>query len=238
MKKFGRPHKAWLVLGCLLLIYAGMTGVMTNCIGVLSAEEVLKFHHVPYDNLCPVYPNCRYTLPDLTLDTFQAKHNPNGGLSFQAAGFAKAYERLGLKGHERCDQLGSIESFDYMITLPNSFSILMASGQVIWSDLFDACRQKAPNVLLRQAGVREPGGSIMGGKQVEPPVLARLLAKYQAQVIFPFHHDALLGRWGEEKTHEYLAAVNEELQKLAPASVLIDPQAWRWYDIGIEVSME
>ena len=57
-------------------------------------------------------------------------------------------------------------------------------------------------------------------------------------MIVPFHHDALLGRWGEEKTHEYLAAVNEELQKLAPASVLIDPQAWRWYDIGIEVSME
>ena len=95
MKKFGRPHKAWLVLGCLLLIYAGMTGVMTNCIGVLSAEEVLKFHHVPYDNLCPVYPNCRYTLPDFTLDTFQASTIPTAaspsrrrGLRWPTSGWA------------------------------------------------------------------------------------------------------------------------------------------------------
>ena len=33
--------------------------------GSMSAEEVLKFHKIPYDNMIPVYPNCHYNLPDL-----------------------------------------------------------------------------------------------------------------------------------------------------------------------------
>ncbi len=206
--------------------------------GVMSAEEVLKFHQVPYDNLFPVYPNCRYTLPDFTLDTFQAKHNPNGGGTFLPDGLTEVYAKLGLQGHQRCDQLGSIESFDFMITTPNHFSILMASGRVIWDDLFEVCKQKAPNVLLRQAGVREAGGDLKSGKQVDPPVLAELLAKYHAQIVFPFHHDVMLARWGKEKTGEYFAQVHAELQKLDPSSALINPQAWKWYNIGIDVSVE
>ena len=221
-------------LGAMMLVLA----VAAMFCGVMSAEEVLKFHQVPYDNLFPVYPNCRYTLPDFTLDTFQAKHNPNGGGRFLPDGLTDIYSKLGLQGHARCDQLGSIESFDFMITTPSHFSVLMASGRVIWDDLFEVCKQKAPNVLLRQAGVREAGGSMTAGKQVDPPVLAELLAKYHAQVVFPFHHDVMLARWGKEKTSEYFAQVDEELRKLEPSSVLIDPEAWKWYDIGIDVSVE
>lgn len=206
--------------------------------GVMSAEEVLKFHQIPYDNLFPVYPNCRYTLPDFTLDTYQAKHNPNGGKTFLPDGLVDAYDRLGLSGHARCDQLGSLESFDYMITTPNHFSVLMASGRVIWDDLFDVCKQKAPNVLLRQAGIREAGGNMFTGKQIGPDAMAELLAKYHAQIIFPFHHDVLLARWGKEKTSEYFSQVNQCLQKLEPACALVDPQAWKWYSVGIDVSME
>ena len=206
--------------------------------GSMSAEEVLKFHKIPYDNMIPVYPNCHYNLPDFRLDTFQAKHNPNGGKSFQPDGIPEVYEKLGVSGHERCDQLGSIESFDFMITTPSNFKILMASGRVIWDDLFDICKEKAPNVLLRQAGIREAGGDMKTGKQIDPPVFAELLAKYHAQIVFPFHHDVLLKRWGKEKTSEYFAEVDKEYRKFDPSAAFIDPQEWKWYDIGIDVSIE
>lgn len=206
--------------------------------GAMSAEEVLKYHHVPYDNLFPVYPNSHYSLDDFELDTFQAKHNPNGGTGFQPEGLKEVYEKIGLQGHARLDQLGSLESLDYMITTPNHFSILMASGRVIWNDLFDICRKKAPNVLLRQAGIRESGGNMTSGRQIDPAAMAKLLARYHAQIIIPFHHDVLLSRWGQEKTSAYFAQVNEELQKLEPASAFIDPKAWTWYNIGIDISAE
>ena len=32
------------------------------------AEEILKYHNIPYDNLIPMYPNSRYTLDDFTLE--------------------------------------------------------------------------------------------------------------------------------------------------------------------------
>lgn len=204
-------------------------------VGAMSAPALIKFHKIPYDNVVPVFPGQKFTLPDFTLQTWQSKHNSSGGRIYDAnADIAKDY--IGLEGHQECDDLGSMESLDIMITTNNNFRILMASGTVVWEDLFDICKSNGPNILLRQAGMREAGGDFSTGKQVEPKILAELLVKYHAQIIFPFHHDMMIKRWGKQKLDKYFDTVKQELQKLDREAYFISPEAWKWYNIGIEVS--
>ena len=40
------------------------------------AEELLKYHKIPYDKIVCCYPGSRYTLDDFTLEVLQGKHNP------------------------------------------------------------------------------------------------------------------------------------------------------------------
>ena len=204
--------------------------------GIFSAEEVMKFHKIPYDNLFPVLAGQKYSLDDFTLEAWQAKHNPNGGKTFEPD--LDLTSRFGITGHNRCDQLGSFESLDFMITTPNHFSVLMASGRIIWNDIFDICREKHPNVLLRQAGMRKAGGDFFTGEQYSAAELAEVLTRYKAPIIFPFHQDAFIHRWGLEKSNQYLDEVAKEVQKLDPGAMFINPKEWTWYNVGIDVATE
>ncbi len=197
---------------------------------IFSAEAVLKYHNIPYDNLFPVYPNARYTLDDFMLETFQCKHNPMMGRRYEEnCGIAN---KIGVYDHSRCDQLGNMDSLDFLITTNNNFSILMASGQVIWNDLFDVCKEKHPNVLLRQAGVRKDD------RQVPAEKLAELLLNYHAQIIIPFHHEVMIRKSGKEWVESYFKDVSDFIRRSDPGAAFIDPIAWKWYDIGIDVAIK
>lgn len=200
--------------------------------GALSASALLKFHKIPYDNIFPVYPGQTYTLDDFTVSFFSTKHNPSGGRTYDP-NHAIA-ETIGVKGHEECDHLGSMESLDFLITTNNNFRILGNSGRVIWKEIFS----HKPNLLLRQAGVRRGTGDRFSGEQVPAAELAALFVRFGAQVIFPFHHDVLVKRWGLEKTNEYLDAVAAEVSKQDPGAVMVNPVAWQWYNIGIDITAE
>lgn len=201
-------------------------------VGVMSAEAVLKFHKIPYDNLIPVFPGQSYEMDGVSFRFFQAKHNPFGAGRTYDPGKDVSESRYGISGHKMCDDWGSMESLDVMITTENNFRILMASGTVLWQDLFGLCRELRPNVLLRQAGVRKDGEQVPAGE------LADLLVKYGAQVIFPFHMDVLVKRWGEEKTAEYMEAVAKAVHELEPGASFVYPEPLRWYQVGIGVTEE
>ncbi len=81
---------------------------------------------------------------------------------------------------------------------------LANSGRILWKEIFDVCRQQRPNVLLRQAGVRQGHGNLFSGEQVPPAELAELFARYGAQVIIPFHHDVMVRRCGWTRFKECL----------------------------------
>lgn len=197
--------------------------------GVMTADSILKFHKIPYDNIIPVFPGQTYTMDGVVFQFWQAKHNPLGGKTFDPDKDV-AKSRYGIEGHKNCDHWGSMESLDVLITTENNFRILMASGTVLWNDLFDECKRIRPNVLLRQAGVRN------NGEQVLPVELADLLVKYGAQVVFPFHMDVLVKKWGEEKTEDYMNDVAEQVKKKAPGSVFIYPKPLVWYEVGISIA--
>lgn len=193
------------------------------------AEEVLKYHHLRYDDVIPLYPNSRYTLEDFTLETYQGKHNPMGARRWEED--CQIAAKVGVTDHSRCDQIGNLDSLDVLLTTNTNFSLLMTGGRVVWNDIFDVCRDKRPNLLLRQAGMRE------NGEQVPPERLAALLVRYGAQLIFPFHHEVILNKYGKEWTDAYFAAVGEEVARLAPGMTFVNPQAWKWYDIGMDVAV-
>lgn len=207
-------------------------------VGAMSAMDLLKFHKIPYDNLFPVYPGQKYTLEDFSVEFFQTKHNPSGGRTYDPETADIALKACGVAGHTACDVWGSMESVDFLITTNNNFRILGASGRVIWNELFDVCKNRGPNLLLRQAGVRRGTGDMKNGEQVSPKELAELLIRYQAQTIIPFHHDVLFKRWGEEKTYAYMDQVGEEVEKMDVGAQFINPVAWKWYDIGTDILVE
>ena len=40
--------------------------------GVMTAEYLMKFHKIPFDNLFPVFPNSKFTMDDLTLELMRS----------------------------------------------------------------------------------------------------------------------------------------------------------------------
>lgn len=207
-------------------------------VGAMSALDLLKFHKIPYDNIFPVYPGQKYTLDDFAVEFFQTKHNPSGGRTFDPENADIAFKASGISGHADCDTWGSVESLDFLITTNNNFRILGASGRVIWKELFDVCKDRGPNLLLRQSGVRRGTGSMFDGEQVSPRELAELMVRYGAQTIIPFHHDVLFKRWGEEKTYAYMDEVAAEVEKIDVGAQFINPIAWKWYNIGTDIYIE
>ena len=200
--------------------------------GALSAEEVMKYHRIPYNNLFPVFPNSKFTADDLTFEFFQAKHNL---MNYAWSPDEDRSKTRGVEGHRALDMFGSMESLDWMLTTSNGFRVMMCSGRTVFEDAFERCRALRPNVLLRQAGFRTDKNP---AEQVSPAELAALLARYRAQIVFPFHTEILEARRGKEWVRTYMEQVRREMERLDPAAAFIYPEPYRWYSIGIEVACE
>jgi len=203
-------------------------------VGVMSAMDFLKYHQIPYDQVFPVTPGQTYSLGDFTLQAWAAKHNPSGGKTYlPETDICK--KETGLTGHQDCDTWGSLESLDYLITTPNNLRILVASGRIVWEDLFEECKRQRPNILLRQSGMRKTGEDLFGGGQVSARELAAVLVRYGAQLIIPFHYDVMVWKIGEEGVKKYFEEVKAEVERLAPGSSLLYPESWKWYRVGLGV---
>lgn len=200
--------------------------------GVMTAEALMKFHKIPYDNIFPVFPNSRYTMEGITFDFWQAKHNESGRRTWDPETNMSARD-FGVEGHQTLDMLGSMDSLDWMITTSNGFRIMMASGRAVFEEAFTRCKELRPNVLLRQAGVRHPERP---GEQVSAEELARLLVRYGAQLILPFHMDVLDRRWGHEKCVSYMQEVAQWVSQLDPGAAFLYPEALKWYSVGLNIT--
>ena len=199
-----------------------------------TADEILRFHKLPYDNIFPVTPGETYTLDGLTFHFWTAKHNESGARTYDPdrdmckTGF-------GIEGHKVLDNMGSIFSLDWMITTENGFRVMMCSGRAVFAEAFDRCKQYRPNVLLRQSGVRHPENP---GQQVPAKELAELLTSYHAQIVFPFHMDVLDKKIGHEATVAYMEEVAKYVSEIDPGCTFIYPEALKWYNVGIDVTVE
>ena len=127
---------------------------------------------------------------------------------------------------------------DYLLTTPSGFRLMTVSGRTVWDEPFEISREKCPDLLLRQAGVRRDGGSLFSGEQVTARELAELLVRYRAKIYMPFHMDVIYKRWGKEKTEEYFKEVGRFVRELSAGSEFLFPEPWKWYRLGTAVEEE
>ncbi|MCI8743981.1 MAG: MBL fold metallo-hydrolase [Lachnospiraceae bacterium] len=198
--------------------------------GFMSAMAVLEYHHVPFDNMIPVFPGHTYHMDGFTVEVSQAKHNEMQGKTYDPD-MDLAPILGGRPGHHQCDVLGSIESTDYRIVTDTGFSIAFVSGIHLWEDRIIECQEQKSNVVIRQATMRE------GGKQVSPEKLAQLFTQYKSQIVVPFHNENVERRLVGITIQEYFSQVDTYIQKLAPGCQVKYLETGKWYSMGCTVHM-
>lgn len=202
-------------------------------VGAQSAHALLRYHKIPYDNVIPVYPGETFTTKDFRLEVIGAKHNLMGGKCYDPDRDI-AMEAKGEPGHKECDECGNLESIDYLVTTNTGFRMMTVSGQALWEEPFEIAKDRCPDLLLRQAGVRR-GGDFASGQQVSSRELAEFLIRYRAKILMPFHMDVIYMRWGREKTDAYFREVGTFIREMAPGREFLFPEPWKWYRIGTSV---
>ena len=202
----------------------------------MSAESVLHFHNIGCDNLFLAFPYEELAFKDLTVKVFPAKHcnlgsryNPDYDLSF---------ERHGLAGHKGCDDWGSIESYDYLITTKDGFQILLANGRDIYTSTYLESQKICPDLLIRQAEVKYEEGP-KKGQMYSAEDYAELCARFRATMAIPTHYDSVCKKYGgKEWLDNFYADVAAEYKKLVPGGFFFFPEVWKWYSIGLDISEE
>lgn len=206
-------------------------------VGAFSARALLRYHGLAYDQVIPVLPGEKYTLDDFTLEVIGAKHNPNGGKVYDPDRDI-ALDAKGVAGHQECDENGNLESVDYFLTTPCGFRMQTVSGRFLWKEPYEISKEKCPDLLLRQAGVRRGGAGFENGQQVSPKELADLFMGYRAKILMPFHMDMVYRALGTEATEEYFKEVGRLIHQQGQGMEFLYPRPWKWYQIGLAVREE
>ncbi len=201
-------------------------------VGALSASELIKEHKIPYDNIFTVTHNQELIFDDFTLYAYQAKHNSAGGKIYDVD-FDMTFDYIGVKGYKGCGHVGSFESLNFLVVTKQNLSILFAPGETHDSYIQKICRERYPNVVFRQASVRETTGEDAFGKQVPPQKLAEIFSMYGGQLAVPFHFDALKRTMTEQEVASYFAQVKEHFEELNPACKFLFPELNKWYNFGV-----
>ncbi len=197
---------------------------------VMVADELIRYHKLPYDNVFPLYPGETFTNEDFSLVTFNGKHNA-------ALGRCWPYQppQTLLADRTVLHHLGSLHEIDMLLTTNNSFRILISGGRVVKEELFDLCRKNGPNLLLRQSGFRKCSEDGTKMIQVSPRELAEVFCRYRPQIIVPYHHEIMQGQIGEGATATYFAEVAKEVQNITPGAAMLYPKSWQWYNLNMSV---
>lgn len=204
-----------------------------------AAYELANCFSFNYDNVYPAAPTEKYYFEDFILEVQRSKHNVAPKPEPQIGPKDRKIPGLDMPGVGNVDLLneyGSIYSLDYFITTKENVRIMISSGalydgsgKLIYDNAFVNANGFAPNIVIRQA-------TRLGA----PEFFAKVLSRYNAQIYFPFHHEAhdrRKARMGSDVmgTDEYLTATDAELQKISSAH-LINPTQFKWYEINTTVN--
>lgn|GEM_PF-840357 len=201
----------------------------------MSAQAQLRYQKICCDNIFFAFPYEELSFKDLTVKVLPTKHC-NLGMRYDPN--KDIAERHGMKGHKDCDDWGSIESNDYLITLKDGFQILLANGRDLYTSTYLESQKVCPDILIRQAEVKYEDGENKG-KMYSPKDYAELCSRFRATLAMPTHYDSVCKKYGGiEWLRNYYAEVAEEYEKLCPGSKFIFPEVWTWYSIGLDISAE
>lgn len=189
----------------------------------MSAPYLAKFFDMNYSHLYPIASGETLIFDDFTVTSSRAKHtvHPLNRDTYSQAGMTSV-NNYGLTGHEDCDRFGWMELLDYMLTFRDNTRLFLVAGIDEFGNIYQLANEKCPNILIRQTE----------GKT--PEEYAGILNRFHSLVAFPNHHEMTHRKYGMEMD-EFSQRTEKELQRLHSGTAFVNPDPYKWYEIGLNI---
>ena len=186
--------------------------------GEMTIMPVAKAYDLNLGALIPMSNMQRLELPDFDLLPVRGKHYDNKVLHYK-----DVMERGALKnGDAACNAIGTVETYDFCITLKNNLRIMFVSGLDYLNNIYTVAEAFRPNVLFRHTA---------GSGTAEH--WANVINRYHVQYAFPNHQENLYnGKWGKDMD-TFTKEIQQGLAALGSDTQFINPEPFAWYEISM-----
>lgn len=189
--------------------------------GEMSIMALAKFFNLNYNHCYPISSGEYYQMPEFTIQAFRSKHI---GFYDKVHGTPvstlESARKKGIEAHGKADQYGWVELYDFALTLPGNFRILIVAGVPAYDNIYETAKSFKPNLVIRQA---------VGAKKE----FAALLDRFQAPMVLPNHHEEPVKRFGMPM-EDYVREVNQELKAMKSPVTLVNPVQYQWFSFGYQ----
>jgi len=191
-------------------------------VGRASAVELAKYYNIPGYRIYPCSAGNVFEMEDFTLEVIYGRHTNMGDMDCPG-NMKENVKQFGVdEGMSDLMLQGSYEYCNYLITLPDNTRILIWGGGAT-PEAINLAKHYHPDVSLVQIP-RESAEQI-----------AELYLAVGGKLIFPHHHETILGlEGGKERIEKMLEIVREK----APYLHVVCPKKGKWYSVGTAVSEE
>lgn len=195
-------------------------------VGQMACNSIVEYFDLNYSYIWPVVPGEHLNFPDLTLDVYYGKHSELFRDDYKPS---EVHRMPGIGGPEGSyrdsNHFGGMEFLNYGITTKEGLRILVAGGIGEDDNIYEEAKKFRPNLVLRQVNSMCP-----------PKEYAMQVAPFQAQLVFPHHHEKIPQQYGIS-IEEYCSQVNEELENLKSRTRMVYPEKFHWVDIGMTTNL-
>ena len=191
----------------------------------ITATELADYFQIRFGQVYGVENNLRLDVDGISILPSHGKHSRFKVRSRESLKWlANAAEKeCGAKGQEQLMLLGSTVYTDYTVTLPYNLKIFITGGDKTLSVPYDTAREQAPFIVVRQVSNLD-----------SPEQYAEIVARLGGKIVLPHHQEHPERRLGMPMA-EFVERVNAHLNKIAPGMVMLHPQQYKWYELGISV---
>lgn len=195
-------------------------------VGQMSCNSIVEYFDLNYSHIWPVLPGEFYDLDGLSLSIYRGKHTSQTRDDYKPS---QAYRIPAIGGPEGSyrdgNHFGGMEMLNFLITTKEGLRILVSGGQDSYKNIYLDAMEARPNIVIRQANA-----------SLTPEEYARLVLPYQAQYVFPHHHEKIPNRQGIS-IEDYCRRSNEELIRLGSRTRVVYPEKFRWIDIEMSAKL-
>lgn len=132
-------------------------------------------------------------------------------------------EECGAKGMEGLMLLGSTIYSDFVLTLPYNLRIFITGGDMTFNVPYKTAGEQAPFIVIRQVSNLD-----------SPEQYAEIVARLGGKIVLPHHQENPIKRLGMSM-ETFTERANRHLNEIAPGMIMINPQQYKWYQLGLSV---
>jgi phosphoribosyl 1,2-cyclic phosphodiesterase len=190
-------------------------------VGDNACVELAKYSKAELGMFYPISNMQTYELADFKLTAVRGKHFPMKGDYEMGLHIAEDL----VPNHGELNVIGSIDTYDFCITLNNNVRIMFVSGFDDLDNINTIAREFRPNVVIRHTAGCWTGYHC-----------AELISKFNAQLALPNHHDNLYnGKWGKTMD-DFTKEIQDGLRALNCDTQFLNPEPYQWYTVSLGIS--